>query len=200
MTVTEQMVGVQTATGGQQLTATELHRSAAASSSPPQARGSVPTQDCPPLQETLPGCPLPQLALLHGLISWSSHGPLPRSPTSTSRAKPSHLLSKEKPSNLRLPWLAAPALATPSPPCPSDSQGPKLGHVVETGHRDSGDVVVVKGPERDRWVYRRHVCSYRGSYARHGILPRGDQPCLEVEVEGQPRAERVTALLSYNGL
>lgn len=25
--------------------------------------------------------------------------------------------------------------------------------MVETGHRDGGDIVVVQGPERDRWTY-----------------------------------------------
>ena len=29
----------------------------------------------------------------------------------------------------------------------ADSQGPQLGHVVEAGHGDGGDVVVVQGPK-----------------------------------------------------
>lgn len=54
----------------------------------------------------------------------------------------------------QLPWLAPglwmAILPIPSSHCPGDSQGSKLGHVVETGHRNGGDVVVVQGPERDR--------------------------------------------------
>lgn len=54
----------------------------------------------------------------------------------------------------QLPWLAPglwkAILPIPSSHCPGDLQGPKLGHVVETGHGDGGDVVVVQGPERDR--------------------------------------------------
>lgn len=48
--------------------------------------------------------------------------------------------------------LAPLPLALSSQPPGADSQGPELGHVVEAGHGDGGDVVVVQGPDRETRV------------------------------------------------
>lgn len=96
-----------------------------------------------------------------------------------------------------LPTLAAPwavegspthptPTPTPSSHCPGDSQGPKLGHMVETGHGNGGDVVVVQGPERDRRTFNTCPAGlFTGDLSAHikSLRPAvtfyldGDQPC-----------------------
>lgn len=80
--------------------------------------------------------------------------------------------------------------------------------MVETGHRDGGDVVVVQGPERkgaDEHLTPTQQ-GFTGDLSAHikSLMPavtfylKRDQPCSGYG--GQPRAEQVTVLLPPHGL
>ena len=173
MAVTEQVVGVQAAAGGGRVR--EAHNPPA--SPAPGNIGAEPLSSAgvggrapgtplghtlTELTDTLPSNHLTHLQTQNQIIccpretpnikgiqrpSLSDHSPSP-SPTQPPRPGVTSGVAEEAKLSASPPRAPTPSqLGAVLSGASSDSQGPQLGHVVEAGHRDGGDVVVVQGPE-----------------------------------------------------
>lgn len=115
-------------------------------------------------------------------------------PQRTQRRRRSSFSRLCKPSAPSPPPPAPAPLGGQAPGCPwADSQGPQLGHVVEAGHGDGADVVVVQGPDQGK-PESLGVCavgSYTGRGAGHLSENHSDS---HTQIHGPPSRGATTGL------